>query len=146
MGIRDLDAGERDFLKKSGVTCYTMRDLDERGMRDVLDEAIRLASDGTARDPPVVRPRRRGPEDAPGTGTPVWGGISYREAHLAMEMSHDRANIVAHGPGRGEPGARHQNMTGTLAAGAGAERAGEDDPVAARALSGRARSAGCSAP
>src|SRR5258705_184180 len=39
IGIRDLDQGERDFLKKSGVTCYTMRDLDERGMRDVLDEA-----------------------------------------------------------------------------------------------------------
>ena len=48
IGIRDLDPGERDILKKSGVTVYTMRDLDERGMRDVVDEAIRLASDGTA--------------------------------------------------------------------------------------------------
>ena len=86
IGIRDLDQGERDTLKKSGVTCYTMRDLDERGMHDVVDEAIGIASDGTAGvhlsfDLDVVDP-----EDAPGTGTPVWGGITYREAHLAMEM------------------------------------------------------------
>src|SRR5580765_3754836 len=116
VGIRDLDQGERDFLKKSGVTCYTMRDLDERGMRDVLDEAIRLASDGTAGihlsfDLDVVDP-----DDAPGTGTPVWGGISYREAHLAMEMFNDRANIVAMDLVEVNPVLVNQNMTGTLAA------------------------------
>jgi len=116
VGIRDLDAGERDFLKKSGVTCYTMRDLDERGMRDVLDEAIRLASDGTAGihlsfDLDVVDP-----DDAPGTGTPVWGGISYREAHLAMEMFNDRANIVALDLVEVNPVLDSQNMTGLLAA------------------------------
>jgi len=116
IGIRDIDAGERDFLKKSGVTCYTMRDLDERGMRDVLDEAIRLASDGTAGihlsfDLDVVDP-----EDAPGTGTPVWGGISYREAHLAMEMFADRANIVAMDLVEVNPVLDSQNMTGLLAA------------------------------
>ena len=71
-----------------------MRDIDERGMRDVVDEAIRIASDGTAGihlsfDLDVVDP-----EDAPGTGTPVWGGITYREAHLAMEML-TSAQIVA---------------------------------------------------
>lgn len=115
IGIRDLDSGERDFLKKSGVTVYTMRDLDERGMRDVLDEAIRLASDGTSGihlsfDLDVVDP-----EDAPGTGTPVWGGISYREAHLAMEMIHDRANIVAIDLVEVNPVLDNQNMTGILA-------------------------------
>src|SRR5260221_1198614 len=86
IGIRDLDAGEPEFLKKSGVTGYTMRDLDQAGMRDRVDEAIGAASDGTAGihlsfDLDVVDP-----EDAPGTGTPVWGGITYREAHLAMEL------------------------------------------------------------
>jgi len=116
IGIRDLDAGERDFLKKSGVTCYTMRDLDERGMRDVLDEGIRLASDGTVGihmsfDLDVVDP-----EDAPGTGTPVWGGISYREAHLAMEMIADRATIVAMDLVEVNPVLDSQNMTGILAA------------------------------
>jgi arginase len=116
IGIRDIDSGERDFLKKSGVTCYTMRDLDERGMRDVLDEAIRLASDGTSGihlsfDLDVVDP-----EDAPGTGTPVWGGISYREAHLAMEMFADRAQIVSMDLVEVNPVLDTQNMTGVLAA------------------------------
>ena len=116
IGIRDLDAGERDTLKKSGVTVYTMRDLDERGMRDVVDEAIRLASDGTAGihlsfDLDVVDP-----EDAPGTGTPVWGGITYREAHLAMEMLADRAQIVAIDLVEVNPVLDTQNMTGILAA------------------------------
>lgn len=116
IGIRDLDPGERDFLKKSGVTVYTMRDLDERGMRDVVDEAIRLASDGTAGvhlsfDLDVVDP-----EDAPGTGTPVWGGITYREAHLAMEMLSDRAQIVAIDLVEVNPVLDTQNMTGILAA------------------------------
>jgi len=95
IGIRDTDPGEREVLKKSGVTCYTMRDLDERGMRDVVDEAIRVASDGTSGvhlsfDLDVVDP-----EDAPGTGTPVWGGISYREAHLAMEMVCDSGKLLS---------------------------------------------------
>ena len=116
IGIRDLDAGERDTLRKSGVTVYTMRDLDERGMRDVVDEAIRIASDNTAGihlsfDLDVVDP-----EDAPGTGTPVWGGITYREAHLAMEMMSDRAQIVAIDLVEVNPVLDTQNMTGILAA------------------------------
>jgi arginase len=115
IGIRDVDAGERDFIKKSGVTCYTMRDIDERGMRDVLDEAIKTASDGTAGihlsfDLDVVDP-----EDAPGTGTRVDGGISYREAHLAMEMFSDRANLVSMDLVEVNPVLDTQNMTGVLA-------------------------------
>lgn len=116
IGIRDLDPGEREMLKKTGVTVYTMRDLDERGMRDVVDEAIRLASDGTAGvhlsfDLDVVDP-----EDAPGTGTPVAGGITYREAHLAMEMLSDRAQIVAIDLVEVNPVLDTRNMTGILAA------------------------------
>jgi arginase len=116
IGIRDVDRAERETLKKSGVTVYTMRDLDERGMRDVVDEGIRIASDGTAGihlsfDMDVVDP-----EDAPGTGTPVWGGITYREAHLAMEMLSDRAQIVAIDLVEVNPVLDTQNMTGTLAA------------------------------
>ena len=115
IGIRDIDPSEREILKKSGVTCYTMRDLDERGMRDVLDEGIRTASDGTAGihvsfDLDVIDP-----DEAPGTGTPVWGGISYREAHLAMEMIHDRANIVAMDLVEVNPVLDNQNVTGVFA-------------------------------
>jgi arginase len=116
IGCRDLDPGERVTLKKVGVTVYTMRDIDERGMRDVVDEAIGLASDSTAGvhlsfDLDVVDP-----EDAPGTGTPVWGGITYREAHLAMEMLSDRASIVAVDLVEVNPVLDSQNMTGILAA------------------------------
>jgi arginase len=116
IGIRDLDPGEREILKKSGVTVYTMRDIDERGMRDVVDEAVRTASDGTAGvhlsfDMDVVDP-----EDAPGTGTPVWGGITYREAHLAMELVADRAQVVAIDLVEVNPVLDTQNMTGILAA------------------------------
>jgi arginase len=116
IGIRDLDPGERETLKKGGVLAFTMRDLDERGMRDVVDEAIRAASDGTAGihlsfDLDVVDP-----EDAPGTGTPVWGGITYREAHLAMELLADRAQIVAVDLVEVNPVLDTQNMTGILAA------------------------------
>ena len=116
IGIRDVDPGERETLKRLGVTVYTMRDIDERGMRDVVDEAIRIASDGTAGihlslDLDVVDP-----EDAPGTGTPVWGGITYREAHLAMEMLSDRAEIVAIDLVEVNPVLDTQNMTGVLAA------------------------------
>src|SRR5262245_6825867 len=116
IGCRDLDNGERATLKKSGVTVYTMRDLDERGMRDVVDEAIKLASDNTAGvhlsfDLDVVDP-----EDAPGTGTPVWCGITYREVHLAMEMLSDRAQIVAIDLVEVNPVLDSQNMTGIFAA------------------------------
>ena len=116
IGIRDVDPGERETLKRVGVTVYTMRDIDERGMRDVVDEAISLASDGTAGihlsfDLDVVDP-----EDAPGTGTPVWGGITYREAHLAMELLSDRAEIVAIDLVEVNPVLDTQNMTGILAA------------------------------
>ena len=116
IGIRDLDPGERDILKRSGATVYTMRDVDERGMRDVVDEAIRIAGDGTAAvhlsfDLDVVDP-----EDAPGTGTPVWGGITYREAHLAMELINDRTRIAAIDLVEVNPVLDTQNMTGILAA------------------------------
>src|SRR5262249_48636143 len=116
IGVRDPDPGDRAIPKRSGCPVYTMRDLDERGMRDVVDEAIRLASDGTAAihlslDMDVVDP-----EDAPGTGTPVWGGITYREAHLAMEMFNDRATIAAIDIAEANPVLDSRNMTGILAA------------------------------
>lgn len=116
IGIRDVDPGEREILKRIGVTVYTMRDIDERGMRDVVDEAVGIASDGTAGihlsfDLDVVDP-----EDAPGTGTPVWGGITYREAHLAMEMLSDRAEIASIDLVEVNPVLDTQNMTGVLAA------------------------------
>jgi arginase len=116
IGVRDVDPRERTTLKECGATVYTMRDIDERGMRDVVDEAIAIAGDGTdgthlSFDLDVVDP-----EDAPGTGTPVWGGVTYREAHLAMEMLNERANLVAIDIVEVNPVLDTQNMTGILAA------------------------------
>jgi arginase len=115
IGVRDLDPGEREFLKRSGVTVFTIREVDERGMRDIVGQAVRVAGDGTAGvhlsfDLDVVDP-----EDAPGTGTPVWGGITYREAHLAMEILSDKANIVSADLVEVNPILDTRNLTGILA-------------------------------
>ena len=89
VGVRDLDAKERRLVKDSGVHAFTMRDIDERGMRDVLSEALRFATDDTEGIAVSVDMDLIDPADAPGVGTPVRGGITYREAHLAMEMIAD---------------------------------------------------------
>jgi len=95
VGVRDLDAKERRLVKDSGVHALTMRDIDERGMREVMSEALRFAMDDTdgvavSLDMDVIDP-----SDAPGVGTPVRGGITYREAHLAMEMIADSEAMVS---------------------------------------------------
>ena len=95
IGIRDLDGHERQTVRASGVNLITMREVDEMGMRNVMERAINLASKGTAGfvvsfDMDVVDP-----DDAPGVGTPVRGGITYREAHLALEMIADCGKMLA---------------------------------------------------
>jgi len=89
VGIRDVDMTERPIVKRSGVTVYTMRDVDERGMRTVMREAILRASDGTSGIHISLDMDGVDPDEAPGVGTPVRGGFSYREAHLAMEILND---------------------------------------------------------
>ncbi len=95
VGARDIDMKERDLIKQSGVTVFTMRDIDERGMRHVVEDAIDLAGDGTAGVHLSFDLDVLDPQFAPGTGTPVRGGVYYREGHLAMEMIGDRANVVS---------------------------------------------------
>jgi arginase len=95
IGLRDLDPRERRLVKESGVNTFTMRDIDEQGMRAVMEKAMELAGQGTAGfvvsfDMDVVDP-----EYAPGVGTPVSGGITFREAHLAMEMIADSKKMVS---------------------------------------------------
>jgi arginase len=115
IGVRDLDPGEREVLKRLGCAVYTMREIDERGMRSVVDEAIRIASDGTAAVHVSFDLDVLDPEDAPGTGTPVPGGINFREAHLAMEMIHDQVRIAAIDVVELNPVLDHRNATGILA-------------------------------
>jgi arginase len=89
IAIRDVDATEREIVRRSGVTVYTMRDIDERGMRAVMREAILRASDGASGIHVSLDMDSIDPAEAPGVGTPVRGGLSYREAHLAMEILSD---------------------------------------------------------
>jgi arginase len=95
VGLRDLDARERRLIKDSGVHAFTMRDIDERGMREVMSEALRFVSDDTDGIAVSLDMDFVDPEDAPGVGTPVRGGVTYREGHLAMEMVADSDAMVS---------------------------------------------------
>lgn len=95
VGVRDLDSKERRLMKESGVHVFTMRDIDERGMREVMAEALRFAGDDTAGTAISLDMDFVDPSDAPGVGTPVRGGVTYREAHLAMEMIADSRSMVS---------------------------------------------------
>ena len=84
-GARDIDSGERDLINKLGMRFFTMREIDERGMNACMNEAIKIASGGTAGYAVTFDVDVLDPGDAPGSGTLVRGGLTYREAHLGME-------------------------------------------------------------
>ncbi len=94
VGLRDLDGPERSHIKKWGLSAFSMRALDERGIYKVMEEAIAVATRETegiwlSFDMDVIDPR-----EAPGVGTAVPGGMTYREAHLAMEMLADSGKLI----------------------------------------------------
>jgi len=95
VGIRDVDQLEKPHVRTSGVRAFTMRDIDERGLRAVMREAIGIATDGTAGFHLSLDMDGIDPQYAPGVGTPVAGGLTYREAHLAMETVCDSAAMVS---------------------------------------------------
>jgi arginase len=95
VGVRDIDAVERENIRRAGIEVFTMRDIDERGMRVVMEEALRMAGRGTAGYHISLDMDWVDPEDAPGVGTPVRGGSTYREAHLAMEIIADHARMLS---------------------------------------------------
>ncbi len=95
VGIRDVDAHEKENIRRAGVEVFTMRDIDERGMREVMADALRMAGRGTAGYHVSLDMDWIDPEDAPGVGTPVWGGATYREAHLAMEIIADHGRMLS---------------------------------------------------
>jgi arginase len=95
VGVRDLDSHEKKFIKKLGVKAFTMREIDERGMREVMSDALKYAMDDTDGIAVSLDMDFVDPSDAPGVGTPVRGGATYREAHLAMEMIADSEAMVS---------------------------------------------------
>ena len=115
IGIRDVDSFEKENIRKSGVSVFTMRDIDERGMRSVMEEAIGLATKGTAGFHVSLDMDWIDPEDAPGVGTPVWGGATYREAHLAMEIIADSGGMLSFEIVEVNPVIDEHNQTADLA-------------------------------
>jgi arginase len=95
VGVRDIDSIERANVRQAGIHVLTMRDIDERGMRTVMEEALRVAGRGTAGYHVSLDMDWIDPEDAPGVGTPVRGGATYREAHLAMEIIADHGRMLS---------------------------------------------------
>ncbi|MGH9966978.1 MAG: arginase [Pyrinomonadaceae bacterium] len=85
VGARDIDRGERELIRKLGMRFFTMREIDERGMSVCMDEAIAIASQASAGYAVTFDVDALDPGDAPGSGTLVRGGLTYRESHLAME-------------------------------------------------------------
>jgi arginase len=115
VGVRNLDDGERELLRTSGVRVFTMHDIDRRGMAAVMEEAILHVSAGTigfhlSFDLDVLDPH-----EAPGVGTPVLGGITYREAHLAMELVAASGRLISLDLVEVNPILDTRNMTALLA-------------------------------
>lgn len=85
VGARDIDPGEREMVSKLGMRFFTMREIDERGMNACMNDAIDIASRGSGGYAVTFDVDVLDPGDAPGSGTLVRGGLTYREAHLGME-------------------------------------------------------------
>jgi arginase len=115
VGVRDIDAIEKENVRKAGIEVFTMRDIDERGMRVVTEEALRIAGRGTAGYHVSLDMDWVDPEDAPGVGTPVRGGATYREAHLAMEIIADHGRMLSFEIVEVNPVIDEHNRTAVLA-------------------------------
>lgn len=95
IGARSVDPGERELIKTLGVRVFTMSEVDERGMSDVIEEAIEIASRNTAGFHVTMDMDFIDPFYAPGVGTPERGGATYREGHLAMEKMSDSGHVLS---------------------------------------------------
>lgn len=95
IGIRDIDTGERELIQRSGITVYTMRDIDERGMAAISREAMQIVCNGTAGFHVSFDVDGCDPSVIPGSGTLVPGGVSFREAHLLLEYCADTQKMLS---------------------------------------------------
>lgn len=114
IGARDVDPGERDLIQETGLRTFTMREIDEDGIVPVLEEALAIVCDGTAGfwlswDMDFVDPNY-----APGVGTPVRGGVDYREGHLALEIVSDTDGMIGMDCVEANPILDERNRTGRL--------------------------------
>ena len=95
LGMRNLDEREKEQISAFGVHVFTMKDIDRDGIAKVAERALAIAADGTGGIHVSFDMDVCDPGIAPGVGTPVKGGLNYREAHLVMEMVADSRRLVA---------------------------------------------------
>jgi arginase len=114
VGIRDLDEREKGLVRDSGIHAYTMTDIDRRGISTVMRDALERVLAGAAGLHLSLDMDGLDPEIAPGVGTPVRGGLSYRESHLAMEMVAETGHLLAMDVVEANPILDHRNLTAEL--------------------------------
>ena len=116
VGLRDVDVAEQRLIKQLGIRAFTMRDIDERGLRAVMNDAMAIVTAGTGGVHVSCDADWVDPAEAPGVGTPVRGGATLREAHLAMEIAHDSGALIAMDLVEINPILDRQNQTAELCA------------------------------
>ena len=95
IGVRNLDEREKELVRSSGVHVFTMKDVDRRGIASVVEQAMQIAAHGTAGVHVSFDMDVCDPTVAPGVGTPVKGGLDYREAHMVMEVVADSGLLTS---------------------------------------------------
>lgn len=116
IGSRDLDREERKAMKEQGIKVFTMHEIDDMGIKKVMEEAIKIAGDNTDGIHVSFDMDALDPSIAPGTGTKVPGGMNYREAHYAMELIAQSEKLVSAEFVEVNPLLDNANMTGQAAA------------------------------
>lgn len=115
VGIRSIDEDEAKLIRQTGIRAYTMAEIDRMGMAAVMEEAIRIASNQTEGIHLSLDLDSLDPTFAPGVGTPVNGGVTYREGHLAMEILADSGKIRSVDVVEVNPILDIHNQTGNMA-------------------------------
>ncbi|MGI8671356.1 MAG: arginase [Luteitalea sp.] len=116
VGVRNLDHREKDEVRASGIHVFTMKDIDRQGAASIMEQALELAGGGTGGVHLSFDLDACDPSIAPGVGTPVRGGLNYREAHLMMETVADAHRLVALDLVEVNPVLDSQNSTAVLGA------------------------------
>jgi arginase len=114
IGVRNLDHTEKEIVRSSGVHVFTMKDIDRLGIAAVTEQAISIATHGTAGMHVSFDLDACDPAIAPGVGTPVKGGLDYREAHMLMEMVADAGTLLSLDLVEVNPVLDTQNVTAAL--------------------------------
>lgn len=117
IGARCLDPGEKALIQEKGIRVYTMHEIDKLGMPQIIDETLNYLKERTDGIHLSLDLDGLDPSEAPGVGTPVIGGMTYRESHLAMEMLHESDLITSAEFVEVNPILDDQNKTADLAVG-----------------------------